>query len=104
MAQKMTIFNLLLSVLVLVFSTESMAAPECDSSQTVSYEYDELLLVLQWPASFCNKTDCDDPIPAKFTVHGLWLNKNSRTVCCPPIQDPLQVCSLSLLRLATKSM
>lgn len=103
MAQKMTIFNLLLLVLVWVFSTESMAAPG----------YDELLLVLQWPGSFCNTemNNCDYPIPDKFTVHGLWANENSEWVDCYKlntgmrrIKYSLQVCSLSLMRLATKSM
>lgn len=102
----MTIF-LLLS-LVLVLSTESMAAPGGGSSQTVLY--DELLLVLQWPTSYCNTgmNRCNYPIPLVFTVHGLWLNKNSYGVDCgtPNSRRNLyryrQVFSLSLLRLATK--
>ncbi|XP_030957908.1 ribonuclease 1-like [Quercus lobata] len=78
---KMAIF-LLLS-LVLVVSTESMAAPGGGSSQTVSY--DELLLAFQWPTSYCNTgmNKCNHPIPLEFTVHGLWLNKNSNSVNCP---------------------
>ena len=103
----MTIFNLLLLVLVSVFSTESMDASG-GGCPTVSYEYDELLLALQWPTSFCSTHECDyKSIPDSFTVHGLWLNNNSCPVICPkanpPIHLPLKVFSLSLLRLATKS-
>ena len=103
----MTIFNLLLLVLVSVFSTESMDASG-GGSPTVSYEYDELRLALRWPTSFCNThlLQCDyKPIPDSFTVHGLWLHKNSCPVICssPNSPTPQKVFSLSLLRLATKN-
>ena len=103
--KKKKTFFLLLS-LVLVLSTESMAPPV--GGQTVSY--DELLLVFQWPTSYCNTrmNKCIQPIPLEFTVHGLWLNKNSKSVNCPTPNSRInlygQVFSLSLLRLATKSM
>ena len=102
----MTIFLLLSFFLVL--STESMDAPGGGSSQTVSY--DELLLVFQCPTSYCNTgmNKCNHPIPLEFKLHGLWLNKNSKSVNCPTpnsrIKLDRQVFSLSLLRLATKSM
>lgn len=91
----MTIFHLLL--LVFVYSTEITM-----SNRTG--QYDELLLVLQWPTSYCNTgiNICYYPIPLRFTVHGLWHNKNSRRVACRPDNSILldqQVCSLSLLRL-----
>lgn len=108
MAQKMTIFNLVLWVLVLVFSTESMAYPAYNADmlgdQCLSpwKKYDERLLVLQWPPSVRNTQMSN----YKFTVHGLWFNMDSKPVFCTLSNGriTLQVCSLSLLRLATKSM
>lgn len=92
----MTIFHLLL--LVFVYSTEI-------TMSSGTGQYDELLLALQWPTSYCNtgENKCDHyPIPPRFTVHGLWHNKNSKCVACIPDNRILfdkHVCSLSLLRL-----
>ena len=113
MAQKMTIFNLSLLVLVLVFSTESMAYPAYNADmlrdQCLSplKKYDERLLVLQWPPSVPIRKDPNTQMSNyKFTVHGLWFNMDSKPVFCTLSNGriTLQVCSLSLLRLATKSM
>nr|POF22594.1 ribonuclease 1 [Quercus suber] len=67
-----------------------MAGLGSGSSGTMSY--DELLLVLRWPPSFCNTgKKCDYPIPDNFTVHGLWLNDNSESVNCQKSSTRIQI-------------
>ena len=47
--------------------------------------YDYFYLVLQWPQSFCNtgQQECYRDLPNKFTIHGMWPEKNGRDVPCP---------------------
>ncbi|KAB1202166.1 Intracellular ribonuclease LX [Morella rubra] len=44
-----------------------------------AYDYDYSLLSMQWPKSFCNtgQLECSQ-VPADFTIHGLWPQKNGR--------------------------
>ncbi|KAB1202168.1 Extracellular ribonuclease LE [Morella rubra] len=49
-----------------------------------AYDYDYSLLSMQWPKSFCNtgQVECSQ-VPADFTIHGLWPQKNGQPVKCP---------------------
>ncbi|CAK9162930.1 unnamed protein product [Ilex paraguariensis] len=41
-------------------------------------------LVLVWPNTFCQNTQCNTPIPQQFTIHGLWGydSKSNNVVNC----------------------
>ena len=53
----------------------SMSNVTVSSSKLGTYGF--LYLVMQWPRSFCNREiilnrQCNQPVPSRFTVHGLW--------------------------------
>ena len=53
-------------------------------------DYDYFYLVLQWPESYCNtgKVTCyDDAWEYRFTLHGMWPQKNWQGVSCPGSPD-----------------
>nr|QYF06684.1 S-RNase 10 [Solanum tuberosum] len=48
--------------------------------------FDQLQLVLTWPASFCHANNCKRIAPKNFTIHGLWPDKEGTLLQnCKPL-------------------
>lgn len=66
-------------------------------SCSLDYNWDSLMLTLQWPAAICRKKYCNIKPENIFTVHGLWPNKvgsYSYGNCCGDSYDPSRVFDL----------
>lgn len=58
--------------------------------------FDYLMLAETWPASYCKVPSCRPDIPSKFTIHGMWPQKNTapQPRDCDPSQ-PFQLDAVS---------
>lgn len=60
--------------------------------------FDYLMLAETWPASYCKLPRCRPDIPSKFTIHGMWPQKNTgpQPRDCDPTR-PFQLDEVSFL-------